>query len=370
MRKLAVVAASCLLAGSLLAKEIKVGVVMPMSGAIGGFGQSAWKGIELQHELTPKLKNGDTVKLILVDNKSDKIESANGMEKLISSDKVTAVIGALTSTNTLAMTKMAEKNSVPMVAPVATNVRVTKNKKYVSRVCFTDDFQGVVGANFGYKNLKARTAAVMVDSKQDYSIGLSKAFEKQFKMLGGTVVKKTIITGGDKDFKAQLSAIKAANPDMVYIPIYSNEAALIAIQSMQLGIKVPFVGGDGIGADKVFFEAGKGAIEGYMATDYFSPDAQQTANGEVFAKAYDKKYGGKVHTFAAMSADAYNIIIAAMNKCSNPSDSKCVNKNIRAAKDFQGVSGVISLEEGNAIRSAVINEVKDGKFAFKAVVNP
>lgn len=370
MKKFAAVAAACILGGSLMAKEVKIGVVMPMSGAIGGFGQSAWKGIELQNELTPTLKNGDTVKLILVDNKSDKIESANAMEKLVSSDKVTAVIGALTSTNTLAMTKMSDTKKVPMVAPVATNVRVTKNKEYVSRVCFTDDFQGVVGANFGYKNLKARTAAVMIDSKQDYSIGLAKAFEKQFKQLGGKVVKKTIITGGDKDFKAQLSAIKSANPDMVYIPIYSNEAALIALQSMQLGLKMPFVGGDGIGADKVFFEAGKGAVEGYMATDYFSPDAQQTASGEVFAKAYDKKYGGKVHTFAAMSADAYNVIVSAMNQCSNPSDSQCVNKNIRSTKNFEGVSGVISLENGNAIRSAVINEVKDGKFAFRTVVNP
>ena len=132
---------------SVYAKEVKIGVVMPMSGPIGAYGQSAYKGVELANEMEPTLKDGSKIKLILLDNKSDKIESANAMQKLVSSDKVSAVIGALTSTNTMAITKIAGQNRTPMVAPVATNILVTKNRKYANRVCFSDAFQGEVAAN-------------------------------------------------------------------------------------------------------------------------------------------------------------------------------------------------------------------------------
>ncbi len=355
----------------LCAGEVKIGVIMPMSGAIGGFGQSANKGIELMHELAPKLKNGDDIKLILVDNKSDKIESANAMDKLVSSDGVTAVLGALTSGNTLAITKKADESKTPVVAPVATNVRVTKGREYVSRVCFIDDFQGVVAANYAFKEMGKKNAAVIIDSKNDYSIGLAKAFEKQYKALGGTIVTKALITGGDKDFKAQLSAIKGSNADFIYMPLYSNEAGLIALQAAQLGLALPVIGGDGIVADQVFFDVGKDTINGYMATNYYSAEAKQTPEGEAFMSAYEKKYSEKVHVFAAMSADAYNVIVDAMNKCEDPKDKVCVNKNIRATKDFSGVTGVISIdEEGNAIRSAVIEEVQNGATKYKATVNP
>lgn len=374
MKKSALLLSALLLSASALAaiaKEVKVGVIMPMSGPIGGFGQSAYKGLELMNELDHKLKNGDTVKLVLIDNKSDKIESANAMEKLVASDKVTAVVGALTSTNTLAITKQADSTKTAVVAPVATLPRVTKNRDYVSRVCFIDDFQGIVGANHLYKNLKAKNVALIIDSKQDYSIGLSKAFEKQFKSLGGKIAKKVVITGGDKDFKAQVSAIKAAKVDAIYMPIYSNEAALFVVQAHQLGLKVPMVGGDGVVADDVFFKVAKGAANGVMVSNYYDPTAKQTARGEEFAKAYDKKYGEEVHMFAAMAADAYNVIIAAMNQCKDPADKTCVNTKIRATKDFEGVSGVINIDDqGNAVRSAVIQEVKGGKLTYLSTVNP
>ncbi len=369
MFKLALI--SAVTAGSLVAAEVKIGVVLPLSGAIGGYGQSANKGITLINELKPTLANGDTIKLVVVDNKSDKIESANAMQKLVSSDKVDAVIGALTSTNTLAMTKIADDTKTPLIAPVATNDRVTKGRNYVSRVCFSDSFQGVIGANLAYNDLKAKKAAVLFDSGSDYSIGLTKAFKQQFTKLGGKIEIEAQVPAGTKDFKAQISSVKAKGVDVVYIPIYSNEAALIAIQSKQLGLNVPFIGGDGIAADKVFFEVGKEAIEGYMATDYYSPDAKQTPKGAEFMAAYAKKYNNeKVHTFAAMIADAYGIITSAMEKCTNPKDKECVNQNIRATKNFEGITGTISLENGDAVRSAVINEVKSGEMVYKTTINP
>lgn len=363
--------ASILSCGYVFAKEVKIGVIMPMSGPIGGFGQSAVEGLNLMHKLTPKLNNGDDIKLILVDNKSDKIESANAASKLISSDKVTAIIGALTSTNTMAMTKIAEEAKTPVVAPVATNILVTKRKDFVSRVCFSDAFQGEVAANFAVNNLKFKKAVLITDVKLDYSIGISKVFKKAYKKLGGEIIQTARINSGDTDFKAMLSNIKALNPELIFFPIYSAEAGLIAKQAQQLGITAKFLGTDGMTADNVFFEAGGDAVEGFYATDLYSPDApKSTELSKKYEKAYHDELKKDVHPFGVLTADSYNVIVEAMNKCENPEDKVCVNKNIRDTKNFQGASGVITLEDGDAVRSAVINQVVQGSKKYLTTVNP
>ncbi|WP_425490548.1 ABC transporter substrate-binding protein [Brenneria izadpanahii] len=354
-----------------MAAEVKIGVVLPLSGALSGYGQPSQKGVELVNSMESTLKNGDTVKLVIIDDKSDKVEAANAMQRLVSSDKVDAVIGEVTSTNTMAMTKMAEDTKTPLVSPTATNDRVTRNREYVSRVCFSDSFQGVVGANLASRDLGAKTAAIMFDSSNDYSVGLAKSFRTQFLKNGGTIPIEVQAPGGSKDFKAQLSTIKAKNVDMIYMPIYYTEGALIAVQAKQLGLKVPVVGGDGLAADPVFFKLGQDAVEGYMTTDYYSPNAkEQTPEGEKFIKAWEAKYKEPTHTWGAMTADAYKMIVNAMNQCSDPKDRVCVNEKIRATNNFEGITGTLTLKDGDAIRNAVINEVKDGQLAFKTVVNP
>jgi branched-chain amino acid transport system substrate-binding protein len=363
--------ASALTCGVAMAKEVKIGVIMPMSGPIGGFGQSAVEGLNVMHEMAPKLKNGDTIKLVLIDNKSDKIESANAATKLTADDKVSAIIGALTSNNTMAMTKIAEAAKVPVVAPVATNILVTKRKDFVSRVCFSDAFQGQVAANFAVNTLKEKEAVLITDVKLDYSIGISKVFKKEYKKLGGKIIKNVRINSGDKDFKAMLSSIKALNPKFIFFPIYSAEAGLIAKQAKQLGIKAKFLGTDGMTADDVFFKVGGDAIEGFYGTDIYSSSApKNTPLSKEYAKAYKEKLHKDIHTFGILSADSYNVIVAAMNKCEDPTDTVCVNKNIRATKNFAGASGTISLDNGDAVRSAVINEIKNGKKVYLTTVNP
>ncbi|WP_434064618.1 ABC transporter substrate-binding protein [Symbiopectobacterium purcellii] len=358
-------------AANVMAEEIKIGVVLPLSDPLSGYGQPSQKGVELVNSMEPTLKNGDTVKLIIIDDKSDKVEAANAMQRLVSSDKVDAVIGEVTSTNTLAMTKMAEDTKTPLVSPTATNDRVTRGRQYVSRVCFSDSFQGIVGANLASRDLGAKTAAIMYDSSNDYSVGLAKAFRTQFLKNGGTIPIEVQAPGGSKDFKAQLSSVKAKNVDMIYMPIYYTEGALIAVQAKQLGLNVPVVGGDGLAADPVFFKLGQDAVEGYMTTDYYSPNAkEQTPEGEKFIKAWTEKYSEPTHTWGAMTADAYKMIINAMNQCDNPKDRVCVNDKIRATSGFTGITGTLTLKDGDAIRSAVINEVKNGELAFKTVVNP
>lgn len=174
-------------ASSAQAAEIKIGVVLPLSGALSGYGKPSQKGLDIIQAITPTLKNGDTIKLIVIDDKSDKVEAANAMQRLVSSDKVDAVIGEVTSSNTTAMTKIADDSKTPLVSSTATNDRVTRNHPYVSRVCFSDSFRGVVGANLASRDLKAKTAAIVFDSSNDYSVGLAKAFRTQFLKNGGTI---------------------------------------------------------------------------------------------------------------------------------------------------------------------------------------
>ena len=367
---LSIALASSLTCSVVMAKEINIGAVMPMSGSVAAYGQVTNLGVELAHKLQPTLKNGDTIKIILLDNKGDKVETANATTRLISSDNVVAILGALTSTNTAQTIAIADKKKIPVIAPVATNDKLTEKREFANRVCFTDSFQGEVVARFakaqGYK-----TAVVIVDQSQVYSIGLSKAFETAFKNDGGQILKSIKVTSGDKDFKAVVSQIKETNPDFLFLPLYHPEASMIARQSKQLGLDKPMFSGDGV-ANQTFIDLGGESINGYMFTDFFdytNPPSQKSAE---FIAYHEKETGKKeMNSFTALGADTYNILIDAMNRCEDPSNSICINEQIKKTKDFDGVSGTISINsDGNARRSAVIKEIKDGVAVFKATVNP
>lgn len=362
--------ASALTAGVAMAKEIKVGAVMPMSGPLAAYGQVTNLGVELAHKLQPTLKNGDTVKIVLIDNKGDKVETANATTRLISSDNVVAILGALTSTNTAQTIAIADKKKVPVIASVATNDKLTARRTFANRVCFTDSFQGEVVANYA-KEQGYKTAVVVVDQAQVYSLGLSKAFEKAFKDNGGKLLKKIKVTSGDKDFKAVVSQIKTLNPDFLFLPLYHPEASMIARQSKQLGLEKPMFSGDGV-ANQTFIDLGGESVEGYMFTDFFDYSAPPTQASKDFIAAYEKKTGKKeMNSFTALGADTYNVMLTAMNKCADPTDSVCINKEIKNTKNFEGVSGVLNIDEsGNASRSAVIKEFKNGKMVYKTTVNP
>ncbi|MDR3346319.1 MAG: ABC transporter substrate-binding protein [Campylobacteraceae bacterium] len=353
------------------AKEIKIGAIMPMSGSIAAYGQTAYEGLALANKLEPKLKNGDTVKVVLIDTKGEKVEAANAATRLITSDKVVAIVGELISTNTEQVVSIAETYKVPVVAPAATNDRLTQRREFVSRVCFTDSFQGDVVANYAYKTLGLKSAIVVRDQAQVYSIGLAKAFENVFKQDGGKVLKIISINSGDKDFKAVVSQIKKDNPDMIFLPLYHPEASMFARQAKEAGLNKPLFSGDGV-ANPTFLELGSSAVEGYMFTDTFDYEAPPTQRSKDFIASYEKESGKKeMASFTALGADSYFLLIDAMNKCEDPSDGVCINKQVKATKNFEGVSGVINMSSnGDPVRSAVIKEVKGGKFVYKATVNP
>lgn len=371
MKKIVSLALATAMAGTFaVAKEIKIGAVMPMSGAIAAYGQVTNLGINLAHKLQPTLKNGDTIKIVLLDNKGDKVETANATTRLISSDNVVAILGALTSTNTAQAIAIADKKKVPVIASVATNDKLTSRRTYANRVCFTDSFQGEVISNYaisqGYK-----TAVVLVDQAQVYSLGLSKAFQAAFKKSGGKIVKTIKITSGDKDFKAVVSQIKQINPDFMFLPLYHPEASMIARQATQLGLSKPMFSGDGV-ANQTFIDLGGKSVEGYMFTDFFDYTNPPTKKSAEFVAFHEKETGNKeLNSFTALAADTYNVLIDAMNRCSDPTNSICINKEIKKTKNFVGVSGIITIDKhGDATRSAVIKEIKDGKAGYKATVNP
>ncbi|NLM98976.1 MAG: ABC transporter substrate-binding protein [Campylobacteraceae bacterium] len=372
MKKASSLAVSIALLSSLaVAKEIKIGAVMPMSGAIASYGQTAYEGVKLANEMQPTLKNGDTIKVILVDNKGDKVETSTATSRLINSEGVIGILGALTSTNTAQVISIAEKSKIPVVAPAATNDQLTTKKEFANRVCFMDSFQGEVVANYAFNDLGLKNASLVIDQAQVYSIGLAKAFEQTFKANGGKIVKKITVSSGDKDYKAAVSQIKSANPDFIFLPVYHPEASMFARQAKQAGLDVPMFSGDGV-STPTFVELGGSAVEGYMFTDFFDPEFPPTEKSKEFINEYKKSTGkSDIASFTALGADTYFLLVDAMNRCEDPTDSVCVNKEIKATRNFEGVSGVLNLnEKGDAIRSAVIKEIKDGKPVYKATVNP
>jgi len=370
---LSVAAATVLVSSALLAKEVKIGVVLPLTGPIAAFGQTSKGGLDIAYAQNHKLKNGDDVKLIILDDRGDKVEAATAVKRLIDKNHVTAILGEVASSNSMAMAPVAENAKTPMITHASTNPRVTKGKKFVTRACFIDPFQGAVAANYalskGYK-----TAVIVTDTKQDYSVGLSKAFRKAYTKGGGKVLKTVYINSGDKDFNAQVSTIKSLHPDIIDFTGYYPEGALLARQARAMGVKAPFIGGDGSGFPELIKIGGK-AVEGFMYTDHFNEAAAKSPEAKAYVKAFHAKNHKAADSMGALAADAYGMILAAMNKCIDegkaPTDKVCVNTNLRNTKNYHGVTGVINIDKnGNAVKSAVVNVVKNGKFAYLTTVNP
>jgi branched-chain amino acid transport system substrate-binding protein len=346
-----------------------IGGFLPMTGAVAAYGQDAKAGIEIAMEMKPEVL-GKKLNFVIADTKSDKIEAANAMSRLIEKDKVFAVIGEMISGDTMAGAPIAEKAMIPVVSPTATNPLVTQDKKYIFRVCFIDPVQGDIAAKYAFNTLKAKKAALIVDKSQDYCVGLAKFFKDAFTQLGGKIVAETFCVTEDKDFSAQLSTIKPTNPDVIYAPNYYSPVALFTKQARELGVKAPVLAGDGAQADELIQIGGK-EVEGVAFTGHFHPQATTTDLAKDWIARFEKKYPGKQpNAFHALGADAYFVLLDAITRANSMK-----GENIRAAlattKDFPAISGKLSIgEDGNAVKPMVINVVKGGKFEYLTTVNP
>jgi branched-chain amino acid transport system substrate-binding protein len=379
MKKIMAIGLSALVASTLFAKEIKVGVLQPLTGPIASFGQKTLDGIKLIHSKYSKLPNGDTIKLVIVDNQFDKVQTVNGYKRLVSGENVVAIEGPLASSMALAIKRFADSTKTPTVTQIATNPRVTKGSKYITRACFTDDFQGVVAAKYALKH-GFKNTVIVFDMKQDYSVGLAKAFEKAYKKGGGKVLKKLFINSGDKDFNAQVAQIKRLNPEFIYTPIYAPEEGLFLRQLRAAGVKAPVMGGDGIADPGLLMKLAGKAANGVMYTDHFDAAKAPTKLSEEFIKEFKEKYGRLPSAFAATGADGYLLIYNGIKECDTPANAKnltqfkqCVNNAIRHTKNLEAVTGKLTInpKTGNPVnKPAVIEEIVDGKTVFKELIKP
>ena len=354
---------------SLSAETIKIGAWLPMTGAVAAYGQDAWSSLQIAKEMKPTVLD-KRVELVLVDTKSDKIEAANAMSRLIEKEKVIAVIGEMISGDTMAGGPIAEKAKIPVVSPTATSPLVTQGKKYLFRVCFIDPVQGEVAAKYAVNMLKAKKAALIVDKSQDYCVGLGKFFKDYFIRLGGRIVAETFCVTEDKDFSAQISTIKQANPEVIYAPNYYSPVALFTKQTRELGLKAPVLSGDGAQADELIQIGGK-EVEGVAFTGHFNAKAVTTKLARDFIARFEKKYPNKEpNAFHALGADAYFVLLDAISRAKS-TKGEAIRAALATTKNFEAISGKLSIgEDGNAVKPMVINVVKDGKFAYLTTVNP
>ena len=377
MRKLLI----CLIASSLVLFSfscptfagkgtVRIGVYLPMTGPsqITAYGQTEWAGIQTANKIMPEVL-GKKVELFLVDTKSDKIEATNAVDELIKKNRVHAIIGEAISGNTLAAGPIADKSKIPMVSPTATNPLVTQNRKYVFRVCFVDPFQGEMAAKYVYETLGARKAAVLVDIAQEYCIGLANFFVKSFIKRGGSIVATAYCQTSDQDFTAQLSAIMAAKPDVLYMPNWYTEVALACKQAVELGMNVPIFTGDGAQVPELIKMGGKN-VEGVIFTGHFAREAADTPLAKKYIKTYEKDTGKEAGAFDALGADAYFVLMNAIKRAKSLRGVN-IRKALANTKNFKGVSGIINIgKDGNAVKSAVLEVVKDGNFKYISTINP
>jgi branched-chain amino acid transport system substrate-binding protein len=351
---------------------IRIGVFEPLTGAFAAGGQLTLKGIRLANEMYPTVLN-QKVELIVLDNKTDKVEAANAVTRLIQVYNVRAIIGSYGSSLAIPGSEVANKMKVPMVGCSPTNPLVTKDKEYVFRVCFIDPFQGRVMAKFAVETLGAKTAFIIQDISSDYSVGLAHYFRNafiEFTKNSKSVVGVASYQGGDQDFTAQLTLAKSKNPDVLFIPAGSyGDAALIMKQAREMGIKSIFLGGDTWEVPEII-EVGGNAVEGAYFSTHFDEKAMTTEMTKKFVEAYRKKYNEEPSAFAALGFDAYLVIIDAINrvKSAKPGDIK---NALAQTKNFQGATGSITFDEnGDAIKDAIVKKIENGKFKLVSIVKP
>jgi branched-chain amino acid transport system substrate-binding protein len=345
--------------------EIVVGEYGSMTGSEATFGISTDNGVKMAvNEINAAGGvNGKKIKLIAYDDQGKQSEAITAVTRLIQQDHAVAVIGEVASSLSLAGGQVCQQAGVPMISPSSTNPKVTAIGNMVSRVCFIDPFQGYVGASFAKDKLHFNKAAILYNRAQAYSTDFRKAFDK----MGGQVVSEQAYSNGDTDFSVQLTTIKNANPDFIYIPGYYTEVVTIAQQARKLGLNVPLIGGDGWVSDELK-NAGH-ALDGCYFSDHYAKEDPRP-EVQAFLSKYNAQFGRAPDSMAALGYDAMNLLADAMKRAKSL-DGKDLASAINSTKNFKAVTGSITIDQNrNAKKLAVIQKVENGSFTFFANVEP
>jgi branched-chain amino acid transport system substrate-binding protein len=352
------------------ANDIPVGVYAALTGSEAAFGQATVQGVKLAAE---EINSGGGVfgrkiRLIIEDDTGRAEEAASVVTKLITRDGVIGVIGENSSNQSLAAAPICQAAKVPMISPSSTNPNVTKKGDYIFRVCFTDPYQGKALATFVRNNLGVKNVAVLKDNKNDYSVGLAEFFTNAFAQLGGKVIIEQSYTGGDTEFRPQLTAIKSAKPQVIFIPGFYTDVGQIAIQARDLGISVPMVGGDGWDSPTVIAIGGKSVDGCYFSDHYFVGEPRPAV--QRFVAEIRKRYDRNPDANAALGYDALRIFAMAIQK-SGSLDRKSIRDQIANTRDYQGVSGVITMgSDRDPIKPVAIIKIDGGTTHFAGWIQP
>lgn len=364
--------------GSSAGDTIKIGADLELTGGQASFGDSALKGAQLAVKEINDAGGvlGKKLELVEADNASKSEEATQAAQKLITTDKVVAIIGATTSTNTLGIVPVAQEKQIPLVSSSATNPKVTvdertkKVNEWVFRASFIDPFQGQVMANFASNTLKAKTAVIYTDTSSDYSKGLQTFFEETFTKNGGQILSKESYQQKDSDFKAVLTRIKAANPDVIYLPGYYEEVGKILKQAREMGITAPFMGGDGWDSPQLAEIAGAAALDNTYMSNHYSPE-DTAPEVKTFVDAYKAANSNAVPDgMAALGYDAVKLVADAITRAGAAEPAK-IKDALAATKDLQLATGKISMNESHdPVKAAVVLKFVGGKQTFETKVNP
>ncbi len=352
------------------ATEWKVGAYLSLSGEETAFGVDTKEGIELAVDEINKAGGvkGKPIKVLYEDDKSKPDEATNKVLQLIDRDGAVAILGEVASSRSRAGGIVANKKKIPMITPSSTHPDVTKDRPYVFRVCFTDDVQGKMGAQFIVNTLGKKKVALFFASDDLYSSGLAKEFREEVKRLGGELVIEKSFLKKETNFTTYINEIKSANPEMIYAPIYYSSMAPIARQAKAAGLSGSmFVGSDGWDANELLRDAGE-ELEGAYFTNHYAPDVPWP-NSQAFVAKYRERYNRIPSSLAAQGYDAARLLADAIKRAKADTPDG-IRDAIAETKDFQGATGTITIDaERNANKPIVIVQIKDKKFTYFATVN-
>ncbi len=350
---------------------IPVGAYFGLTGAQAKFGQDSAKAIVLALEELEEADwhGGPSIHLILQDDRCKAEDVGLILNKLINDDGVVAVVGELASSLSLIGAPICQEKGVPMVSPSSTNAEVTKKGDYIFRTCFTDQQQGYACARFAFANLGARKAAILYPSDNDYSVGLATDFTAAFEQMGGEVALSQGWGKDQQDFSAELDRVKQNEPDVLFVPCYYDDAGQLASQARKRGLDIPIVGGDGWDSPDVYAVGKEATNNCFFASHYSKEDPSPTVQS--FVREYRERWGEAPSAMAATAYDGIRILVRAIQSVSDPRDRKAIRDALATTADFEGVTGTITInEERNAIKPAVILELRDGEQVYVDTVYP
>ena len=361
-----------LLTGAAFAAEpVRIGVYLPLTGQNAFGGQLELEGVQLAHQEFPEVL-GRKVELFVVDNKSDRVESANAVQRLIEYDNVVAIIGTYGSSLAMAGGEVAERAGIPVMGTSCTNPLVTEGKDFYFRACFIDPFQGLAAAYYSFNTLGFKNAAILTDVGNDYSVGLAGFFKRSYEALGGTIVSEMRYQTGDQDFTAQLTEIISKNPDIVFLPSYFAEGAIVLKQARELGGTFPFMGGDAMDNPEIVTLGGD-AVEGFMHTTFaYDPTmSNMSAVAQHFTNAWRVfKPDKDPNVNSALGYDSYLLILDAIKRAGS-TDPKAIRDALAVTKDFPAVTGITTLNPtGDAEKEVGIVKIVNGQRTFAGLINP